>query len=292
MITLVELTPNEDLEKDITQENLKDVKTKHMKKLLLLLTLGLTFVACTEDKFEQIDANFAYLEDKLDLSVAELTALISENSQAILDTNDKLNEDIAWLVRVVDNGNAIQDAANQAAIDEAFAAINAVSQALSNFMVANDARLSELSAIDAELALLTADNSERIIELNNEYRRIETELTDAQTRLYSDLILMFSQLTNDVQAQFALFVADVEVTSSVLENFMATIQSQVDANSASFELISAKIDNLTNLIAQLGLLLAKMEAVNELAETSGSSSSSPTTEGLYLKQILMHLLRD
>ena len=216
-----------------------------MRKLLLTVGTFLTLAACTQDKFEQIDANFAYqqeqleaLDTKIDTNVSELNARIDDNTDFILNVQSEiavvqenleaqLEDATASLTDYVDGENAIQDARI-----EALDLLLEVFQGDINFLNNN------LNALEALTLQLTAQNAHNIITNSNNIdslsTNIDVRLGDINSGLQAQFLTLSTDLIqrlNNVSAEVKLQIADVinqlELQGTIIEVYLTTVQEAI-----------------------------------------------------------------
>ena len=222
-----------------------------MKKGLLILGLGLALTSC-QDKFEQIDANFAYQQEQIVDLGFKLQEHVSNLQQQINETNIKLDESVDAIHTAAQLFKDEVQAANDAQ-DQANAQGNAVlAEQISDVLrTVEDNHAVVLQIIDKVI-----ETQASVDEAQNEAAQIEKELQDA--------------INNDQADQIAALQAELDTVSNTIE---------ISVNEMNERVSLLFVELSTGARAQLAEILAEYDGlINGLIESIETVETEAETE--------------
>lgn len=227
-----------------------------MKKGLLLVGLAVVLTSC-QDKFEQIDANFAYQQEqivdlgfKLQEHVSDLQAQINATNTKLDTSVDAIHAAAQLFKEEVDAANAAQDQAvaqGDAALAQQISDVlrtvednHAVVLQIITEVVETQASVDEAqnqaAQIEKELQeAINNDNAEQIAALQSQLDTVSSTIDIAVNEMNERVSLMFVELTTGARAQLAEILAEYDGLINGLIESIETVETEVETEDTEEE---------------------------------------------------------
>ena len=227
-----------------------------MKKGLIILGLGLVLTSC-QDKFEQIDANFAYQQEqivdlgfKLQEHVSDLQAQINATNTKLDTSVDAIHAAAQLFKDEVEAANAAQDQAvaqGDAALAQQISDVlrtvednHAVVLQIITEVVETQASVDEAqnqaAQIEKELQeAINNDNAEQIAALQSQLDTVSSTIDIAVNEMNERVSLMFVELTTGARAQLAEILAEYDGLINGLIESIETVETEVETEDTEEE---------------------------------------------------------